>query len=120
MPSFTSTAHIPRKGALHRLFLGRFATVRTARGDLEKVLRLGFADAFVAKMPFTLRATPRQPGASLSELENNLLETGFLHVSRQDGADAAFLVGAFETTAMAMKSADLLKRAGFNCEIVRR
>ncbi len=122
LPSFTSPAHIPRKGKWHRVFVGRFESAPAARKELEMARTLGFSDAFVAKMPFTLRLTPKTPGASLSELEKDLRATGFLPPSPGNGQDSArgiILVGAFETKAVARKSAEHLSEAGFHFEIVR-
>ncbi len=123
LPSFTSVAHIPNKGVWRRVFVGAFASVPAARKELERVRLLGFPDAFVAKMPFTLRLTPEQPRASPSELENDLRSRGFLPPSPgsgRGGGAGEILVGAFETRAAARESAEDLREAGFHFEIAHR
>ncbi len=123
LPSFTSLAHIPRKGRWHRVFVGRFASAPAARKELAKIRPLGFPDAFVAKMPYTLRVTPGPQRTSLSELENDLQATGFLPPSRGNGRDGArgdILVGAFETRTAATESGEHLIEAGFHVEVTVR
>ncbi len=123
LPSFTSLALIPRKGAWFRVFAGQFASASAARKELETFRTLGFSDAFVVKMPFTLRLTPKRPRASRSELEKDLRATGFLPPSpgnSQDGARGEILVGAFETKGGARESAGHLSEAEFHFEITPR
>lgn len=117
--AFVSHADIPKRGRWFRVYVGSYFLESEAMKHALELKRQQLPYAQAVQRPWAVRVSPSGHSATVADLDETLLDRGYLTHPLQTGeSDKARLYGAFATENAAEAAARELKTDGFDATAV--